>query len=489
MRVLLILFLTMFLFSVEAQVDSVRLDKAKFKADSLLQLSNGHWLMDSLKIEQWSANIREKVNTQTLADSLGLKSKIDSLKKTDTGINIRPFEQKLDSVLAKKDHFIQEINSKQDALLKGSREKVQRWQSKIKGKWGIDSLEANTNINISQNLNLPNAKAISGNLKLPELPQMPQLSNEDFKAMNFSPELVKFDKPSFDNPLNGLRSIEQSAGSIGRVVNEAGTVMKNSDKALQSTVMKLDNMKEVEDQLKSVEGFKENDFLSTAKKLEDPEAMKKELASKVQEEAINHFAGKQQELNVVMESMGKYKKKFANVDNLDDLAKKLKIKNRMNDKPLIERIVPGFALQIQRKGDLLIDFNPYIGYRISGIFTGGFGWNHRFNLDKYYHYAPINKTFGPRLYGEVKLLKGFFPRVEAELMNTDVPPALATSETNREWVSSVMVGIKKEYKFLKKIRGTAIILFNLYNSRHKSPYQDDINFRFGFEFPMKKKQI
>jgi hypothetical protein len=485
MRISIVFAFLLLCFSAQAQVDSVRLKKTIQVADSLLQLSHGRWLMDSLKIDQWSANLKEKVNTQTLLDSLQLKSKIDSLRKLT--INVKPYQHKLDSVLAKKDQFINEVNGKQAALLEGSRVKIQKWQTKIKASLGLDSLEANTNLKISQNLDLPNANAISSSLKLPSLPEMPKLSNEDFKAMNFSPQLIKFDKPSFENPLDGLKSIEQGLGTISKAMNDAGAVMKNTDKALQSSVMKLDALKGVEDKLKSAEGLKENEFLSTAKKMKDPEAMKKELAAKAQEQAINHFAGKQQEVKVVMESMGKYKKKFASVDNLDDLAKKLKIKNSMNGKPLIERIVPGFALQIQRKGDLLIDFNPYIGYRISGIFTGGLGWNHRFDLDKFYHYVPKNRTFGPRLYGEAKLLKGLFPRVEAELMNTDVPPDLAKSEANREWVSSVMVGIKKEYKFLKKIRGTAIILFNLYNSRHKSPYQDDINFRFGFEFPMKKK--
>jgi hypothetical protein len=48
-------------------------------------------------------------------------------------------------------------------------------------------------------------------------------------------------------------------------------------------------------------------------------------------------------------------------------------------------------------------------------------------------------------------------------------------------------GLKKEYKLFKRVRGTATFLYNLYNPDYKSPYSDQINMRFGFEFPMKKR--
>lgn len=50
----------------------------------------------------------------------------------------------------------------------------------------------------------------------------------------------------------------------------------------------------------------------------------------------------------------------------------------MKEKPLIERIVPGIALQVQKKGDdLMVDFNAYAGYRFTGRITAGLGWNQR----------------------------------------------------------------------------------------------------------------
>jgi hypothetical protein len=75
-------------------------------------------------------------------------------------------------------------------------------------------------------------------------------------------------------------------------------------------------------------------------------------------------------------------------------------------------------------------------------------------------------------------------------MNTYVPPFARTGNIDlgeRQWVWGVFVGMKKDYKFLKKINGTALIMFRLFDVKNKSPYADVLNARFGFEFPMKKK--
>lgn len=43
------------------------------------------------------------------------------------------------------------------------------------------------------------------------------------------------------------------------------------------------------------------------------------------------------------------------------------------------------------------------------------------------------------------------------------------------------------YRFIKSIKGTALVMVHLYNPAHKSPYAVVLNVRFGFEFPTKKK--
>ena len=164
----------------------------------------------------------------------------------------------------------------------------------------------------------------------------------------------------------------------------------------------------------------------------------------------------------------------------------------MKGKPLIERIIPSIGIQIQKKGeDLLVDFNPYAAYRFTGRISAGAGWNQRvsYNLD-INEFNPAAIIYGPRVFGEYKLWRGFSPRAELEVMNTNVPPLTsmgAVDPVHREWVWGAFVGLKKEYRFFKKINGTALIMTRLFNTDDKSPYADVLNVRFGFEFPMKKK--
>jgi hypothetical protein len=161
-------------------------------------------------------------------------------------------------------------------------------------------------------------------------------------------------------------------------------------------------------------------------------------------------------------------------------------------KPFAERLVPGTVIQIQNKaGNTLVDFNPYVGYRFTGRMTTGVGWNQRTAYNtKGKNFNPAARIYGPRIFGEFKLWKGFSPRGEVELMNTAIPPFNNSSldASNREWVCGVFFGIKKQYKFFKNVRGTAMVMARLSDSDHKSPYVDVINARFGFEFPHKIKR-
>jgi hypothetical protein len=191
-----------------------------------------------------------------------------------------------------------------------------------------------------------------------------------------------------------------------------------------------------------------------------------------------------------MDKIAKYKQKYSEVQSLKDLPKK--IPNAMKGKPLRERIVPGITLQFQQKNDWLLDVNGSVGYRFSGRITAGLGWNQRWAYDNNRRYFNADgRIYGPRSYGEFKLKKGFSVRGEVEFMNTYVPPKFrpVTADLGeREWVPGIFTGLKKDYKFLKKVRGNVQILYSLYNPDYKSPYVDRLNMRIGFEFPQKKRK-
>ncbi|HYF67184.1 MAG TPA: hypothetical protein VD884_03570 [Ohtaekwangia sp.] len=115
---------------------------------------------------------------------------------------------------------------------------------------------------------------------------------------------------------------------------------------------------------------------------------------------------------------------------------------------MIERLLPGVALQVLRKNDLFLDINPYLGYRITPRPTSGIGWNQRisYSLD-HDRFTSASEVYGARLFTEYRLWKGFSPRIEIECMNTLVPPSVGrpvtTDLSNREWVRSIFLGLKR----------------------------------------------
>ena len=189
-----------------------------------------------------------------------------------------------------------------------------------------------------------------------------------------------------------------------------------------------------------------------------------------------------------MDKISKYKQKYSSVSSIKDLPKRPP--NPMKGKPFIERLTPGIYFQYQRKNYYLLDVNPYAGYKLSGRFTMGLGWNHRLAWDsKYETWEKRSRIFGPRAFVDFKLEKGFIAHVEGESMNSFVPSTLHGNPDagHREWVWGCMTGLKKEYKIYKNLKGTALIQYNLFNRYYKAPYVDRLNSRIGFEYVLKKK--
>jgi hypothetical protein len=214
--------------------------------------------------------------------------------------------------------------------------------------------------------------------------------------------------------------------------------------------------------------------------------MKEQAVEQIQQAAVDHFAGKEKQLQAAMDQMAKLKNKYSSLNSLTDIPKRRP--NEMKGKPLRQRLIPGIGLQILKATDhFMTDFNPYLGYRFNGKLTAGLGWNQRFAYntarDNFNSEACV---YGPRVYTEYNLGKGFFPRVELEVLNTFVPPyvrQLAADGGERQWVPGAFLGMKKEFRFIKSVRGTSMIMMRLYNKDHMSPYSEVVNIRFGFEFP------
>ncbi|HEY9046812.1 MAG TPA: hypothetical protein VIN08_12995 [Ohtaekwangia sp.] len=477
MRYALLILLLVFAASLRAQqLDSLSRELAALDT----AITPRHDALDSIEYSFYHKSDSLKGEYKSKFASLdssknALEHKIDSLQSLQ--LPTEKYTHKLDSVLQQREKAVGSLNSKIDELKSKATDKINKLELSPELQNKADQLTGNI-----KDFKLP-VKDL--NIPALDLPNSPLKSLDGLNTSIQSP-VGKIGE------MDGLKNITGKTGNLSEITKGAGDIqnlaqgnLKDVQQLPQSMESKAGQMAGVGDLQKQTEAL--NPMLKSA---ENPEAMKEQAMQQAKEVAVNHFAGKEQVLKDAMEKMSKLKNKYSSLNSLSEAGKKRP--NEMRGKPLIERLLPGIALQIQKKGnDVLVDFNPYIGYRLTGRLTSGLGWNQRVGYNtRRDAFSPGTRIFGPRIYSEFKLAKGFSPRAEAELMNTYVPPRLHTISVDsrgREWVPGVFVGMKKDYKFMKGVKGTAQIMLRVFNPNHKSPYADVLNMRVGFEFPMKKK--
>jgi hypothetical protein len=410
-----------------------------------------------------------------------LQGKMDSLSLR---LHSAKITRALDSVKILRDSLVANLNAKMQSIKNKTIGKLNAMDIPPELKDKVSSVTQNvTSFKIDgKQVNLSGMTVPSANV--PGLNELNLPSTASIPSTGKIPDVGSATLPDVGGKTGALNTGLSDVG-INSVKDINADQVKNLPTTAETKAAELSGINQAKEQTEALNKYKE-----MSKKFQNPDSMKTLAKEEVKKAAINHFAGKEEQLRKAMATVSKYKSKYSSVKSLADLKKKPR--NAMKDKSLRERIIPGAAMQIQKKGDdFMIDFNPYAGYRFTGRITAGAGWNQRvaYNLDKN-SFSPDPRVFGPRIYGEFKLGKGFSPRIEGEIMNTTIPPSTVTPVTDpgqREWVWGAFVGMKKDYRLFKNIRGTALIMTRLFNPDHKSPYADVLNVRFGFEFPMKKK--
>lgn len=329
-------------------------------------------------------------------------------------------------------------------------------------------------------------------IKLPELnipgydtPGLKTIGNapllETLTSQTDIPQLPNMQPPS--EVSDATQQIQGYKGDLDKIANTDITNAERLEKTVESQAARIDGIDELQKQSDVIDAHQ-----SKLEELADPDKGKKKAVELAKKAAVDHFAGKEEQLKAAMEKISKYKQKFPSASSIKDLPKRPP--NPMKEKPFVERLTPGLYFQYQQKNFYLVDVNPYIGYKISGRFAAGLGWNHRLAYDKKHrNFDHRSRIFGPRGYLDFKLGKGFIAHLEGERMNAFVPSTLLGNPDTgqREWVWSFMTGLKKEYKIHKNLRGTALIQYNWFNKYYKAPYVDRLNSRVGFEYVLIKK--
>lgn len=336
-----------------------------------------------------------------------------------------------------------------------------------------------TGSGISDVLKVPNGTAITNGLPVTDSgilnANLPDTKIPQTSITNASPDLSlpsAEQVPQLQKVNEVTRQTENAAGQLNTIKEQP------IDKVAESKVTSLSEAQEIQKRAK----------LEGVDALRSEEALKAEMKRQAQAVAIDHFSDKQAQLKSAMEKISKYKQKYGEMKSMADLTKKPT--NPMKEKKFYERLLPGVGLQILKKsGDILVDFNPYVGYKFTTRITAGAGWNQRvaYNWDSK-SFSHNHQVYGPRIYGEFNLSKGFSPRLEFEIMNTLVPPATVRlgDPDGRQWIPCAFAGIKKQYKIYKQLRGTASVMFRLFDPKKQSPYGDVVNARFGFEYAIRK---
>jgi hypothetical protein len=466
----------------------------KINVDSLTRLPQ---LPDSLlpsykKVDSIRNDFNEQAGKikneydSTLTDIESEKAKltgaIDSLQKLNLPTD--SYTKKLDSLNQKQLATTSQFNSKMTELKSKTTGKLDALDLPPQYKEPVQALTKNID-----GLSLDGKDIGVPGLEIPgySLPEIGVLPNADLSNLNV-------------NNLGALPKIETPVGDLGEVGSQLKGVQDDVKSIAGGDLNDAKNIpKAIEDQAGKVEGVAElqkqsgvmDDYKGKLEAIKNPDSAKNMAIDMAKEKAIDHFAGKEEQLKAAMQQMSKYKQKYSSVSSIKDLPKRKP--NAMKGKPFVERLIPGLYFQYQQKTFNLFDFNPYLGYRISGIFTAGAGWNQRFAYDRRKHEwnHSRGRIYGPRAYVDGKVGKGFSGHIEGEAMNSFVPSVLAGTvldQGRREWVWSVMTGIKKEYKIYKNLRGTVLIQYNLFNPKYKAPYVDRLNSRIGFEYALKKKK-
>lgn len=405
-----------------------------------------------------------------------LNNQYDSIAQTYTGLSSplqhlidslqqigKPADElihKIDSLNALKEEELYALKSKSEKLKSEVREKLKSLNLPPELSGSISEYTAaldhvdvslpNTAFSVPE-LNVPELKGL--NLSSPKIPELNMDGLSDLKTLAGQVEELKDSLPEMKLP-----EIEQIAA---RIEEEASAFAS--------------------DRLGEMPGIPELP--------QSGEEAQQQVLNEMKEQALDYFGGKQEILKKSMEQVSEYKQKFPDVQSLGDLPKKAP--DPIKKKAFVERLVPGLTLQYQRWNEHLLDVNLYTGYRFTSKLTAGAGWNQRIAYDADLNqWNQLSYMYGPRVYSSYNLGRGFIVYIEGETMRTFIHYSLTDPQAGQwEWVYSMMTGLKKEYRLTKKLKGTAYLLYNIFDPNHKSPYVDRLNARFGVEYKIRKKPI
>jgi hypothetical protein len=305
-------------------------------------------------------------------------------------------------------------------------------------------------INISSlyipSLNLPS------NISIPSI-SIPSLQKVDVKNIPQLPALEKYKSE--------LAQVNQ---------------MKSKANAKELEKMALKEAGKNISELKTLQGQDEK-LLDAKKQLDQVKDAKPEQAVQM---AVNHFAGKEQQLQAAMQQVAKYKQKFSSVKSLAELPKRPP--NPLKGKPWYERTMVGVNYFVMNKNYVLVDFNPYVAWKFTPHLSASIGWNERIGISHWnFHTNKYDRVFGLRTVVNYAWTHGIVFKIAPEVMNAWIPTNSNPDQKHEAAIWSLYAGVRKDFPIYKKIKGYSEVLYNFSQSPEKNIYGDPLSFRIGIE--------
>jgi len=407
-----------------------------------------------------------------------LNHKKDSLSKLH--LATLSVTHKIDSLQKAQTAKLKELNGKIDKVKNETLTKVSSLHLPPEAQKEIDDLAKNIH-----SFKVPNNFfQLPGMNFIPKTTAIPGLSNFSLSLpSNLSIPTVKIPSlQKFNLNVKQLPSLSQLEGSLGKELKQLQSAA--SMKSIEQTAMKeLSQNAEVKSLLKEETQVK--DMASQLSKMKDPKSAEA-MAQQQLQPAVNHFAGKEKELQSAMGEISKYKQKYSSVKSLAELPKRAP--NPLKEKPWIERVVPGLNYFILSKHSTFVDFNPYIGWRFNPRLTASIGWSERVGISHgNVSTSPYDRVYGIRANVSYLWTHGFIFRLSPELMSAYVPTSSTPDTKEQALVLGLFGGVRKDFKIYKGIIGYTEGMYNFIQKPGQNLYGDRLSLRLGIEVKIKKQ--
>jgi len=481
-------------------------------------------------------SIKHLTSIVLLLPSLCLQAQDHQLDKVsflepDSLIHENEIQPKLDSISSLPDHYLTNIDSLLQAKAQLLGSKISGLRSKTSGLTkSLDSL-SNTRVGelVNDNLDKLTPEQYTGKLNgINESLQTYKSKITDTEELtwveHYSGQLDQLDgavKQYQDKLLNledlqvlkgygqQLRQLSQESTGYFKEVREiiSGGLSEDSPlmKQLESKIGKYPQFQELQKltaQLEQVRSMPE-DYQGKLEGYQDKDKIK----SQVKEMITKHFSQHQDKLQAAQQKLATFKKKYSSIQSTKDMSTAIK-RNSLEGRPLSERFVLGGTFQVNPsysrsngsqstttgasgggsstslpagagKVPTSVDLSPLLGYRLNKKLTLGVGATYRaiLNFDEF---EAKDQVYGYRGFFQADAVKKIFLHGEYERMNLAVESSSTNEEIYRYWKSGALVGIGKEYSFVKGIKGQVMVLYDFLHEDGVSPYKRPLVIRFGF---------